>query len=525
MIRGRRLDPVAAVLFAVGALSLVLVSRLNFRKVDGNYDLLNYHAYVPSALFNGTLFSDVHPAWIQSYLTPYQDLLMWPLISGVPAPIATAVIVAIQVSIFVPLGLILQTVIPALSRPRALAVGLIAVSGTMTMAELGGTMGDIPPAIPVAWALYLLLSVLAGQTSRPEHRAVLAGVLVGVAVALKYTVVYIAPGLFAVAVILVIAGKWRSASLFLVSSSLATIVLCAPWALVLQDNMGSPVFPLYNAIFNAPRYPPVNFNDDRFAVKSMAGLIGLPISQGLGTANTAEIPFRDVRWVIAFVAAGLGIVVAALRSLRPAVRQRWRAGLPGLALVMFWGISYVVWAVLFGVQRYAVPLEVLALPVIVTGAYLALPWLIKRRASLLILVLLAAFLARTTSIVDFGRRPMSWAPMVPAQTIEPLTRYGAIVIGEGPLGVLKAVTRDAPGASGQVWLDPAFDGADLAVEMKAIAGRSVGVLFYTDRHDTAVGAAASLGLVLTDDCATFNSPLENSDLLTLVEVCSATRSP
>ena len=53
---------------------------------------------------SGTWFSDIHPANIQSFLAPYQDLMWWPLISGAPAPVATAVIVAIEISIFIPAG-------------------------------------------------------------------------------------------------------------------------------------------------------------------------------------------------------------------------------------------------------------------------------------------------------------------------------------------------------------------------------------------------------------------------------------
>jgi hypothetical protein len=53
----------------------------------------------------------------------------------------------------------------------------------------------------------------------------------------------------------------------------------------------------------------------------------------------------------------------------------------------------------------------------------------------------------------------------------------------------------------------------------------VGVLFYRDRHDTAMGAAASVGYRLTDDCVTFDSPLANSNLLTSIELCAASPSP
>jgi len=521
----RRFDTIAVLLFAVGVWSLYQVSQLNFTQQDANFDLANYHAYVPSALLNGTWFSDIHPALVQTYLTPYQDLLMWPVISVLPAPIATALIVALQVSIFIPLGLILHTVVPAISRPRALGIGLIGVSGAMAMSELGTTFGDIPPAILVAWALYLILSVLAGQTSRPERRATLAGALLGAGLALKYTLVFIAPGLLVLAAFLMVAGMRRSAALFLLSSAVATVLLSAPWALVLQVDYGSPIFPLYNSIFHAPRYPAVDFSDDRFVVRSIKALVKLPFLQWQGTAYTVEMPFKDPRWLIAAVVAGLAILIAALRSFRPTMGFRSRAELPGLALLMFWGVSYAVWAYLFGIQRYAVLLEVLAVLVIVAGAVLILPRLIENAASPSILVLLAVFLAANTTIVDFGRTPMSWQPIFPSQTIEPLTHYDTVLVAEPALSYMRAVTRDAPGSSNQIWLSMPFNVADAVVEAKAISGGSVGVIFYNAHRDEAVSAAAGFGLHLTDQCAFIGNPLANIDLPGTIEVCSATPLP
>jgi len=97
--RWRRFDPIAALLFVAGTLLLLWVSRLNFLSTAANWDLLNYHAYVPASLLSGSWFTDFHPAATQEYLAPYQDLLWWPIISGLPGPIGAAVIVAVQVSI------------------------------------------------------------------------------------------------------------------------------------------------------------------------------------------------------------------------------------------------------------------------------------------------------------------------------------------------------------------------------------------------------------------------------------------
>jgi hypothetical protein len=523
--RSARVDPIAVVLFAIGVFLLLRISRLNFLSQDANWDLLNYHAYVPASLLDGSWFSAFHPAGIQSYLTPYQDLLQWPLMSGLPAPIATAVLVAVQVSIFVPLGLILQTTVPGLSRSRALAVGLIGVSGAMTMTELGGTMGDIPPAVLVAWALFLLLSVLAGQAPRAERRAALAGVLVGAAVALKLTVAYLAPGLLVIAVLLVLAGNRRSGLVFVLVAPAVAMILYAPWAFVLQGNVGSPVFPLFNAIFQAPRFPATNFQDARFPVTSLVDLANLPIRQGLGTAVTAELQFTDVRWVVAMLAVGLGVGVAALRALGTGARLRRPDRLPALALLGFWLVSYAVWALVFGVQRYVVLLEVLALPVIAIGVSLALPRLPTSPASLLMLILLAAILGGTTKIVDFGRRPMGWAPLVPTETIEPLSRYDAVVIAAPPLAYLRAVTRNAPGASGQTWLGVPFNDADRVVAEEALRGKSIGILFYSTDRASVEGSASTLGLRVTDECLSFESPVPGGIVPSSLEVCTASPSP
>jgi hypothetical protein len=512
-------------LFAIGVWSVYVVSQLNFTQQDANFDLANYHAYVPSALLNGTWFSDIHPALTQSYLTPYQDLLMWPVISMLPAPMAVTLIVALQLSIFIPLGLILHTVVPAISRARALGIGLVAISGAMAMSELGTTFGDIPPAILGAWALYSVLSVLAGQAGRPGRRVVLAGALLGIGLALKYTLVFIGPGVLMLAAFLLFAGMRRSAALFLLSCAVAFVLLSAPWALVLQLDYGSPIYPFYNSIFHAPRYPAVSYHDDRFGVGSIKALIRLPLLQAQGAAYTVEMPFKDARWAIAAVVAVLAVLTAAARSFRPSVGFRSRAELPGLALLMFWGVSYATWAYLFGIQRYVVLLEVLAVPVIVVGAALILPRLIANAASVALLVWLVVFLAGNTTTVDFGRRPMSWQPIFPSQTIEPLTHYDSILVAQPALSYMRAVTRDAPGSSHQIWFSTPFNHADADFVAKAVTGRSVGVIFYSEHRDEAVSASAGIGLLLTDECALIDSPLANIDLPGTIEVCSATPLP
>jgi len=517
-------DVITVLLFALGALMIAFISRLAFLSQDANWDLLNYHAYNPASILDGTWFHDLHPAGQPSFITPYQDLVTYPVISILPAPIATALIAAVQLSICIPVGLILQTVVPDLTKRRAIAIGLIGISGAMFLTELGATMGDVPPAIPIAWGLWLLLSEMTGEHRHPRLRMLLAGILVGSSVALKLTMAYVAPGILVVVAALAVAGKWRSALIFSVTAPIAAIVLYAPWGLVLQANFGSPLFPFYNTIFNAPRYPSEDISDGRFLVTGLVDLIKLPLHLAKGIASTAEMPFADVRWLLAFVAAATGVGVAALRGVVFRRWNGWRDQLPRLALLGFWIPSFFVWGHSFGIQRYAMILEVLALPVMAVGLVLALPRL-PRPISLLALLVVAAILARTTTIVDFGRRPMTWAPLFPTETIEPLARYDAVVTGGAPLAFLGAVTRDAPGASNQIWAGNPFNTADQAVFLERLHGKKVGVVFYADQRDAGVGAAGFLGMKLTDDCASFTNPLSSQYIGSTLEVCTAVPEP
>jgi len=522
--QGRSIDWIAVGLWGLGVCFLLWVSRLDFLRQDANWDLLNYHAYVPASLLNGTWFKDFHPAVTPSYLSPYQDLLTWPLIGGLPAPLATAVLVSAQVSILVPVGLIVRVLVPSLALWRALGIGLISVAGAMTTTELGTTMGDIPPAILTTWALYLLLSLTSPQgCSHPSRRAIIAGLLSGLAVALKLTIVLAIPGLFVVALFVMAAGRRRSALVFLGAAPAAAVILYAPWALVLQRTMDSPVFPFWNTIFHAPRFPLWDWRDLRFLVTSIGELAALPIRQLAGPTATSELAFTDARWVVAVVVALVALIAVSMRFVlrRRRSEATTKPGfLPGLALMLFWLVSYAVWAVLFGIQRYAIVLEVLAIPVIVAGSCSLAPRLESRHVGLTALAAMALLLAGTTTVVDFGRRPMGWAPIVPAQSIPALEPFGAIVAATPPIAYLRAVTRDTGSAQNQVWLYVPFNAADRLVADTVLRGQSVGVVFYQNAAAGANQAAMELGLRITGSCQQFQPPLERAGT-GQITVCSA----
>jgi hypothetical protein len=171
------------------------------------------------------------------------------------------------------------------------------------------------------------------------------------------------------------------------------------WSLELWLRFGSPLFPLYNALFKSPWFEFADFADSRFLPSSPLDALSYPFQWLLGRHPSSELVFRDARFA---VMAGLAVVVALLiatrraRAVQPGLQQRW-------LVIGFTGVSFVVWIALFGISRYLVPLELLSGTVVVGLAGIAL----RERWLAPISVTLAVALVGWTVPPDWGR--MAWS--------------------------------------------------------------------------------------------------------------------
>ena len=179
------------------------------------------------------------------------------------------------------------------------------------------------------------------------------------------------------------------------------------WGAHLWFASGNPIFPFYNAVFGSPLFAPVNFADLRFVPPSVAtAAITYPFAWFLGMHPTSELPFRDARFALVAAFLPVACVVSALRRTRGASH-----GPDGLTidsthrfwlLTIFFVTSYVIWLAKFGIQRYAIPLELLAGVLLLLSLDRVLP---SRRELYVVFAVLTLFAVLWSRPSNWGRIP------------------------------------------------------------------------------------------------------------------------
>src|SRR5262249_782742 len=136
------------------------------------------------------------------------------------------------------------------------------------------------------------------------------------------------------------------------------------WALHLEQTTGNPLFPYFNETFKSPLALPAPYRDMRFLPTHFWTAVLFPVLFTLNWAIADDIPFRDIRVMLAYVTAIAAILfwLGGRRSKDPLVFPD--AARPILA---FAAVSYLVWLKMFAIYRYIVGLEMLA-PLIVAIA-------------------------------------------------------------------------------------------------------------------------------------------------------------
>jgi hypothetical protein len=299
----------------------------------------------------------------------------------------------------------------------ATAIGvsiLIAAVGPMTLSEVGTSFSDILTALPIVAGCILILSA----DARPG-RFVLAGLLIGAAVGLKLTNVVYA---FGAAAAVLAASRPLVATLCLgLGGAVGAVATGGAWSLMLWREMGNPIFPLFNGIFQSPELVPTNIMDWQFMPRGILDALAYPFYWLVGDNRSSEYPFRDARFAVTMLLLVFGIG----RSLviRAAIfTQR------DIQFLLFFIVSYATWLAIFSIQRYAIVLELLCAPLIVLliSRTLAVPsGAVTQGASSLrvnsVIVTTALLIALWSQPGDWFRRPWSnpFNPAIPQQLRQP----------------------------------------------------------------------------------------------------------
>ncbi len=375
----------AGILLATMLLTGVAASLL--LRQDANWDLRNYHFYNGWAFTHDRLGWDLAPAQLQTFHNPLLDLPFYGMVAAdwKPRLISFVMVMPAAVGWFflAKILLLLFRDLPDKERRSyVILTFLVGISATGAVAVLGSTMNDWPGATLVVIALWMLLQ--RSQQQHPRWQAlVAAGVIAGIASGLKLTNATYAVGLCAAVLTRkpILSAGIRDAALFGVAVIAGVLLSSGAWMWTLYSHFESPLFPYFNDIFRSPWWDPTRIHDPRFGPHSLFGWLTYPIPLFGYSANyVTEARFRDWRMPLIYLAWIAALVTWLVRRARrlptpqPAIAgssDAWRL------LLVFCGVSWLLWAKLYSIYRYLVPLELVSGAVLIYVLALTVPrrWL------------------------------------------------------------------------------------------------------------------------------------------------------
>jgi hypothetical protein len=376
---------------------------------DLNWDLLNYHYYLPYELLQWRLGKDFFAASAQSYLNPLGYLPFYLMVSSGWHSVLASSVLAVMHGLSLSLLFLVARQLFGHLPPRdnlvfsCLATALGAATGVF-WPTVGTSFLD-PLLVPLILAGLLLLL-------REHPNAALAGALLGAAAALKYS-----NAIFVLAALpLALRHSLRAAFLYAGAAALAVALLAGPWLLLLWKEFGNPIFPLMNAWFQSPHAPAVNMLNARFTPAELADVLSFPFRMAaLDRHLYAEVFAPDLR---------TAPLMAALVAV-PFLRRRLQSA--GWRLLGFFVLAWTLWLVTSANARYGLVVLLLAGLVLAGLAERALPARVARVALGVLLALQLAVLLVASPSRWFMSEPWS-ARWLPYDVPQPALREPALYL-------------------------------------------------------------------------------------------------
>ena len=358
---------------------------------DLSWDLLHYHYYVAHAFQQGRLERDFFAASAQGYLNGVGYLpFYWMVSSGWHSVAVAAVLAAAHAANVALLYAIAHRLLAHHEvRQRALLSLLAAALGAASAvfwATVGTSFIDPLATIPMLGGVLLLV---ADGGRRVAARAAWAGLLFGAAAALKYS-----NAMFALIAVLLPALQSGQASARL----RATLAYCAGVAgglmlfgghtfVHLYREYGNPVFPLFNAWFRSPDFPPLSMSAERYAPRTLSEALMFPLRiVSPDSMIYAEISAPDLR-LAALVALAVAVAASALvRRSRSSAAPVSALASADLRLLAFFALGCAAWVVSSANGRYGMLVLLLVGPLVARLADRLLSLRVTRGALLILLV-------------------------------------------------------------------------------------------------------------------------------------------
>ncbi|WP_419963642.1 DUF7024 domain-containing protein [Pantoea vagans] len=316
---------------------------------DGNFDLLNYHFFTGYSYVNDRI-GDISPANIQTFTHPAVNSLAYFAFDKLLFPYSAWLILFVQLLSIPPLMLIAEEICLAMtgckqSLEKTLSLILCSIS-PLWLSELGTSFFSSTTTPLVLWSLYLIIK----KNENYILEGLIAGILMGLALGLKLTNAPFVIG-SALAVITKAAFTDMTKMRFLSSyvlGGVAGVILTSHWYWELWTIWGNPLFPFYNKIFQSPYFDLNNWRDTRWMFHNFKEYVRFITEAVVITNKTSEVPFKDAR-----------LILVSLTPFIFLIRLNKKIKASVLILLTFFYTSYLLWALLFAYQRYAIPLEIM----------------------------------------------------------------------------------------------------------------------------------------------------------------------
>ncbi|MGY2903945.1 glycosyltransferase family 87 protein [Bradyrhizobium sp. URHC0002] len=320
---------------------------------DVNWDWQNYHEYNVWAVINGRYGLDALPPGFQTYFNPTVYFPVYYLRHLLPLPYGLMIMGAVHGLNLLLIYFLVRALLREAATASAIGASiLIAAVGPMTISEVGTSFSDILTALPILAGCILIVSADGSH----HGRYVLAGLLIGAAVGLKLTNVVYALG--AAAAVLAASRPLKATFCLGLGGAVGALATGGAWGLMLWREMGNPIFPLFNAVFQSPELVPTNIMDWELLPRGILDALAYPFYWLVGDNRSSEYPFRDARFAVATVLIVLGIGRGLVTRTDIFTRRDTQ-------FMLFFAVSYAAWLAVFSIQRYAIVLELLCAPLIV----------------------------------------------------------------------------------------------------------------------------------------------------------------
>ena len=421
---------------------LICVAFVLYVGQDGNWDQQNYHFYAVYALLHGRVGHDIAPAELQTWFNPISYIPAYLLINHT-TPIIASVILGVVPALTAPLVYILASMVFAPMRRSNHGTATLlcgastfgAIAAPMFLMELGTTFND-----NLIWLLVLAAIVVFLKQRDGLNSLVLTGVLLGAATGLKLTAVVYLCGFGAALLLDDFRRSPRRVVPLAIGFLAAFAIFGGIWAAYIYKLYANPVFPTYNNIFKSPEFAPTDLRDAHYVANSLLDIGQRILGIARGDHPTAELHFRDLRYLACTVILGAVLLKHAFSAVGACLNGGGHATGKQILnyanarfVVSFAIVAFFYWMFSFGIERYVIGLEQLG----VLCALIGLAFLVgNERWMEPIGLVVACALIVTSEPANYGRIPFgtSWFDMtIPPELSQPNTLY--VIIGvRGPVG-------------------------------------------------------------------------------------------